>query len=138
MANQEILYMEFNKTVKPSETIINYKLFEPKQEQKEKIDFEKKKQESKKHLQEDAERIRKTVHFSDKKLSAKEHLQQLRALKKMLIENPELKKLYSDINIDFQILRTKKQMYDEMEKNEHEQTGLSSDGFIPVSESPFS
>ena len=48
LANQEILYMEFNKTVKPSETIINYKLFEPKQEQKEKIDFEKKKQESKK------------------------------------------------------------------------------------------
>ena len=56
----------------------------------------------------------------------------------MLAENPELKKLYSDINIDFQILKTKKQMYDEMEKNEHEQTGLPSDGFIPVSESPFS
>lgn len=138
LANQEILYMEFNKTVKPSETIINYKLFEPKQEQKEKIDFEKEIQESKKRLQEDAERIRKTVHFSDKKLSAKEHLQQLRALKKMITENPELKKLYSDINIDFQILKTKKQMYDEMEKNEHEQTGLPADGFIPVSESPFS
>lgn len=138
MANQEILYMEFNKTVKPSETIINYKLFEPKQEQKEKIDFEKKKQESKKRLQEDAERIKKTVYFSNKKLSAAEHLQQLRVLKKMLIENPELKKLYSDINIDFQILRTKKQMYDEMEKNKHEQIGLPADGFIPVSESPFS
>lgn len=138
LANQEILYMEFNKTVKPSETTINYKLFEPKQEQKEKIDFEKEIQESKKRLQEDAERIRKTVHFSNKKLSAAEHLQQLRALKKMLIENPELKKLYSDINIDFQILKTKKQMYDEMEKNEHEQIGLPADGFIPVSESPFS
>ena len=66
------------------------------------------------------------------------HLRLLRALKKMLAENPELKKLYSDINIDFQILRTKKQMYDEMEKNEHEQIGLPADGFIPVSESPFS
>lgn len=56
----------------------------------------------------------------------------------MLTENPELKKLYSDINIDFQILRTKKQMYDEMEKNEHEQTGLFIDGFTTISESPFS
>lgn len=138
LANQEVLYMEFSKTAKPSETIINYKLFEPKQEQKEKIDFEKEKQESKKRLQEDAERIKRTVHFSDKKLSAAEHLQQLRTLKKMLTENPELKKLYSDINIDFQILRTKKQMYDEMEKNEHEQTRLPADGFIPVSQSPFS
>ena len=138
LANQEVLYMEFSKTAKPSETIINYKLFEPKQKQKEKIDFEKEMQESKKRLQEDAERIKKTVHFSSKKLLAAEHLQQLRALKKMLAENPELKKLYSDINIDFQILRTKKQMYDEMEKNEHEQIGLPSDGFIPVSQSPFS
>lgn len=120
LANQEILYMEFSKTAKPEETTINYKLFEPKQNQKEKIDFEKEKQESKKRLQKDAKRIKKTVHFSDKKLSAAEHLQQLRILKKMLAENPELKKLYSDINIDFQILRTKKQMYDEMEKNEHE------------------
>ena len=137
LANQEVLYMEFSKTAKPSETIINYKLFEPKQKQKEKIDFEKEMQESKKRLQEDAERIKKTVHFSSKKLLAAEHLQQLRALKKMLAENPELKKLYSDINIDFQILRTKKQMYDEMEKNEHEQIGLPSDGFIPVSQSPF-
>lgn len=138
VANQEILYMEFSKTAKPEETVINYKLFEPKQNQKEKIDFEKEKQESKKRLQEDAERIKKTVHFSDKKLSAAEHLQQLRTLKKTLAENPELKKLYSDINIDFQILKTKKQMYDEMEKNEHEQTRLPADGFIPVSQSPFS
>ena len=56
----------------------------------------------------------------------------------MLVENPDLQKLYSDIYIDLQILRTKKQMYDEMEKNEHEQTGLPADGFIPVSQSPFS
>lgn len=138
LANQEILYMEFSKTAKPEETTINYKLFEPKQKPKEKIDFEKEKQESKKRLQEDAERIKKTVHFSNNKLSASEHLQQLRILKKTLAENPELKKLYSDINIDFQILRTKKQMYDEMEKNEHEQTRLPVDGFTTISQSPFS
>ena len=138
LANQEILYMEFSKTSRPQETVINYKLFEPKHEQKEKTDFEKEIQESKKRLQEDAERIKKTVHFSNKKLSAKEHLQQLRTLKKMLAENPELKKLYSDINIDFQILKTKKQIYDEMERTEHEKNRLYPDGFIPTAENPFS
>ena len=65
--------MEFSKTAKPSETIINYKLFEPKQEQKEKIDFEKEIQESKKRLQEDAERIKKTSRTSATASSLKEN-----------------------------------------------------------------
>ena len=138
LANQEILYMEFNKTSRPQETVISYKLFEPKQENIDKPDFEKQEQLSKERMKEEAERIRGQVSFSGRSLSASEHLQQLRKLKKTLSDNPELKKLYSDINIDFQILKTKKQMYDEMERIEHEKNRLYPDGFIPTAENPFS
>lgn len=138
LANQEILYMEFNKTSRSQETVISYKLFEPKREKTEKPDFEKQKQLSKERMKEEAERIRGQVSFSGRSLSASEHLQQLRKLKKTLSDNPELKKLYSDINIDFQILKTKKQMYDEMERIEHEKNRLYPDGFIPTAENPFS
>ena len=138
LANQEILYMEFNKSSRPQETVISYKLFEPKLEKIEKPDFLKQEQLSKERMKEETERIKSQVSFSGHSISAAEYLQQLRKLKKTLSDNPELKKLYSDINIDFQILKTKKQMYDEMERIEHEKNRLYSDGFIPTAENPFS
>ena len=74
---------------------------------------------------------------TDKKLTGKEYLANLRKLKQFLKDNPEQRKLYSDMNIDFLILQAKQQIMLEEEKKENEQIRLCPDGFRFTSENPF-
>lgn len=78
-----------------------------------------------------------TLPRSGHTLTGKEHLENLRKLKQYLKDNPEQKKNYNDLNIDFLILQTKRKMM-EREEKEHDETRLYSDGFIPTTENPFS
>lgn len=66
----------------------------------------------------------------------KTFLEKLYELKAFLKEHPEQRIVYSDINVDFLIMKTKREMY-EREEQEHEQDRQYTDDFIPASGVPF-
>ena len=65
-------------------------------------------------------------------------LERLYELKRFLKEHPEQRIIYSDIPVDFLIMKTKKEIY-EKENNENEiQNRQVYDDFIPATGVPFS
>lgn len=106
-ASQEILYMEFNKSPAPAFPVSDFKLFEPEPQPVTVPNLCEKPKETKKY---------DTTLPSGKTLTGEDYLNHLREFKKFLKDNPELRKLYSDINIDLEILRTKKKMMDKENK----------------------
>ena len=58
------------------------------------------------------------------------------SLKHSSKEHPEQRIVYSDINVDSLIMKTKREMY-EREEQEHEQDRQCTDDFIPASGVPF-
>ena len=69
-------------------------------------------------------------------MKQKTFLEKLYVLKAFLKEHPEQRIIYSDINVDFLIMNTKREMY-EREEQEHEQDRYCTDDFIPASGVPF-
>lgn len=66
----------------------------------------------------------------------KTFLEKLYELKAFLKEHPEQRIVYCDINVDFLIMKEKREMY-EREEQEHEQDRQCTDDFIPASGVPF-
>lgn len=69
-------------------------------------------------------------------MKQKTFLEKLYELKSFLKEHPEQRIVYSDINVDFLIMKTKREMY-EREEQEYEQDRQCTDDFIPASGVPF-
>lgn len=69
-------------------------------------------------------------------MKQKTFLEKLYELKAFLKEHPEQRIVYSDINVDSLIMKTKREMY-EREEQEHEQDRQCTDDFIPASGVPF-
>lgn len=69
-------------------------------------------------------------------MKQKTFLEKLYELKAFLKEHPEQRIVYSDINVDFLIMKTKREMY-EREEQEDEQDRQCTDDFIPASGVPF-
>lgn len=69
-------------------------------------------------------------------MKQKTFLEKLYELKAFLKEHPEQRIVYSDINVDFLIMKTKREMY-ESEEQEHEQYRQCTDDFMPASGVPF-
>lgn len=69
-------------------------------------------------------------------MKQKTFLEKLYELKAFLKEHPEQRIIYSDINVDFLIMKTKREMY-EREEHEHEQDRQCTDDFMPASGVPF-
>lgn len=69
-------------------------------------------------------------------MKQKTFLEKLYELKAYLIEHPEQRIIYSDINVDYLIMKTKKEMW-EREEQEHEQDRQCTDDFITASGVPF-
>lgn len=79
----------------------------------------------------------KEIKLSPKPLSAREYLQKLRELKAFLKENPKVKTVYRDINIDFLILQTKRKIMYEEEESYIEENRQTCNDFIPAIGVPF-
>lgn len=69
-------------------------------------------------------------------MKQKTFLEKLYELKAYLKEHPEQRIIYRDINVDYLIMKTKKEMW-EREEQEHEQDRQCTDDFIPASGVPF-
>ena len=69
-------------------------------------------------------------------MKQKTFLEKLYELKAFLKEHPEQRIVYSDINVDFLIMKTKREMY-EREEQDYEQDRQCIDDFIPASGVPF-
>lgn len=69
-------------------------------------------------------------------MKQKTFLEKLYELKAYLKEHPEQRIIYSDINVDYLIMKTKKEMW-EREELEHEQDRQCTDDFMPASGVPF-
>ena len=69
-------------------------------------------------------------------MKQKTFLEKLYELKSFLKEHPEQRIVYSDINVDFLIMKTKREM-SEREEQEHEQDRQCTDDFMPASGVPF-
>ena len=69
-------------------------------------------------------------------MKQKTFLEKLYELKAFLKEHPEQRIVYSDINVDFLIMKTKREMY-EREEQEPEQDRQCTDDFMPASGVPF-
>lgn len=69
-------------------------------------------------------------------MKQKTFLEKLYELKVFLKERPEQRIVYSDINVDFLIMKTKREMY-EREEQEHEQDRQCTDDFMPTGGVPF-
>lgn len=69
-------------------------------------------------------------------MKQKTFLEKLYELKAFLKEHPEQRIVYSDINVDFLIMKTKREMH-EREEQEHEQDRQCTDDFMPASGVPF-
>ena len=64
------------------------------------------------------------------------YIQRLRELRNFLAEHPEQKPVYSDINIDMEILITKQRIYESEEKENAYYRQYDSD-FVPTNRIPF-
>lgn len=64
------------------------------------------------------------------------YLQRLRELRNFLEENPQQKPVYSDINIDYEILKTKHKIHESEEKENAYYRQYDSD-FVPADRIPF-
>lgn len=64
------------------------------------------------------------------------YLQRLRDLRNFLKENPQQKLVYSDVNIDYEILKTKQRIW-ESEEKENAQYGQYDSDFVPANRIPF-
>lgn len=64
------------------------------------------------------------------------YLQRLRDLRNFLKENPQQKPVYSDVNIDYEILKTKQRIWESEEKENAQYRQYDSD-FVPADRIPF-
>ena len=64
------------------------------------------------------------------------YLQRLRDLRNFLKENPQQKPVYSDVNIDYEILKTKQRIWESEEKENAHNRQYDSD-FVPANRIPF-
>ena len=64
------------------------------------------------------------------------YLQRLRDLRNFLKENPQQKPVYSDVNIDYEILKTKQRIW-ESEDNENAHNRQYDSNFVPADRIPF-
>lgn len=140
-ASQEICYMEFNKnhTASAIAPSLNFSIFEPEIKESTCKSAEYRKEALPKKRNEPLRKA-KTVNPlpSTKKYSLQQYIFELERLKRQLRENPDLKKLYSDLYIDEMISDAKREIYKRMEmKKNNEQTGSLPDGFEPAYENPF-
>lgn len=65
-----------------------------------------------------------------------EYIRRLKDLRRFLLEHPEQRKVYSDINIDMEIMKTKHQIF--LEKDRHDtEISMLGGGFLKTDKSPF-
>lgn len=64
-------------------------------------------------------------------------LQRLYVLKRFLKEHPEQRIIYSDIPVDFLIMKTKKEIYEKENENNDVQDRQVYDDFVPATGVPF-
>lgn len=64
------------------------------------------------------------------------YLQRLRDLRNFLKENPQQKPVYSDVNIDYEILKTKQRIWESEEKENAQYRQYDSD-FVSADRIPF-
>lgn len=133
-AGQEILYMELNKgRGNPVPGKVNFSIFEPEIQKPVCMDNDTQMELAKRQRQ---HKPQKELKLSPNPVSSKKYLQQLRELKAFLKEQPEVKSVYRDINIDFLILQTKRKiMYEE--ETEIEEDRPPCDDFVPATGVPF-
>lgn len=139
-AAQEICYMEFNKNQISSDTVADftYKIFEPEIKKDSYRPVEDSKEFSKQKYEESLQLLKSVKRPTEtKNYSIQHYIQELEQLKRQIKENPDLKKLYSDLQIDTMIIRAKHEISIREEQKQHEQIGRFSDGFYPASDTPF-
>lgn len=125
-ANQEILYMEFNKNPAAQNAPFDFKFFEPEAVPAKMFSSDR-----------PAGYIDPPVpHVPHKSVSPDERLQELYKLRDFLKENPAQYKLYDDINIEQQIRCLKNQILERKVKNDEHDRQIG-DGFTVTDDSPF-
>ena len=130
-AHQEIIYMEFNKNVDTDEqTPVNYEIFKVKEPETTVENIAEKPKE---------EPYEATIkpHFTGKKRNSKEYLKQLLNLKQFLKENPDMRYLYADVNLEHQIKNMRQRIFRE-ERLKYVDSRQIPDGFNFTTENPFS
>ena len=129
-AGQEITYMEFNKTApKEGSPEIKFKLFEPEEKAKHNVPIC-----SQNHQA--VPKDEKSIQLSHHVFTGNQYIEQLRNLQRLLKDQPELKKVYRDINVDYLIAETKRKIMYEEEEASEEDRPFSND-FIPATGIPF-
>lgn len=128
-AGQEITYMEFNRKLPdmPLQDVV-FKIFEQSTEQAKVKNISDRPDKPDKDIKE--------IKTKGQILATKEYINRLRKLRSKIKENPDYKKIYDDINIDFLIAKAKRKlMYEEETKNE--QSRSDHDDWMPATDIPF-
>lgn len=139
-ASQEICYMEFNKNhvVSNPAVDLNFSIFEPEIKEDAYKPVEDYKEFSHKKYEESLQRLKSVKRLTKtKNYSIQQYINELEILKRQIKENPDLKKLYSDLQIDTMIIRAKHEISIRGEQQQYEQIRRFSDGFYPASDTPF-
>lgn len=128
-AGQEITYMEFNR--KPPDMPLQdvvFKIFEQSTEQAKVKNISDRPDKPYKDTKE--------IKTKGQILTTKEYINRLRKLRSEIKENPDYKKIYDDINIDFLIAKAKRKLMYE-EETQNEQSRSDYDDWMPATDIPF-
>lgn len=128
-AGQEITYMEFNRKLPdvPLQDVV-FKIFEQPTEQVKVKNISDRPDKPYKDMEE--------ISIKSQIRSTKEYINRLRKLRSEIKENPNYKKIYDDINIDFLIAKAKRKLMYE-EETQNEQNRSDNDDWMPATDIPF-
>lgn len=128
-AGQEITYMEFNRKLPdmPLQDVV-FKIFEQSTEQAKVKNISDRPDKPYKDIKE--------IKTKGQILTTKEYINRLRKLRSEIKENPDYKKIYDDINIDFLIAKAKRKLMYE-EETQNEQNRSDHDDWMPATDIPF-
>lgn len=137
-ASQEICYMEFNKNhaSSGSSADVDFNIFESaKKKECNNVSFDYREISLEKYKDSEKRLSAMKASFSQKHYTINQYIFELQKLKRQIKENPDLKKLYSDLCIDDMLMRAK---YEKTKRGiNNEQIGFSMDGFYPAFDTPF-
>ena len=128
-AGQEITYMEFNRKLPdmPLQDVV-FKIFEQSTEQAKVKNISDRPDKPYKDIKE--------IKTKGQILTTREYINRLRKLRSEIKENPDYKKIYDDINIDFLIAKAKRKLMYE-EETQNEQSRSDYDDWMPTTDIPF-
>ena len=128
-AGQEITYMEFNRELPdmPLQDVV-FKIFEQSTEQAKVKNISDRPDKPYKDIKE--------IKTKGQILTTREYINRLRKLRSEIKENPDYKKIYDDINIDFLIAKAKRKLMYE-EETQNEQSRSDYDDWMPATDIPF-